>query len=44
MKAANEEHNIISLEQGENDEDNFKESVALLRFYGFEVGPFSAKF
>lgn len=44
MKAANEEHNVISLERFENYEDNFKERIALLWFYGFDVDPFSAKF
>lgn len=44
MTAPNEEHNVISLQQVENYEDNFKERIALLWFYGFEVDPFSAKF
>lgn len=43
MKVSNEEHNVISLERGENYEDYFKERIALLWFYGFEVDPFSAK-
>lgn len=44
MKAATEVQNTISLEQVEKYINHFKERIAPLWFYGFEMDPFSAKF